>query len=73
MNYFEEPTQSWRYTNNPEDPCAYCISWEANLSDRYEEYRPYYPDGSPVTLIYTGVHDACDTYITGAFDTRKVV
>lgn len=43
---------SWKYTDDPNDPCIYCIQWT-------ERGRPYRPDGSTVPRVCRTPHERC--------------
>jgi hypothetical protein len=60
------------WTDNPDDPCAYCVVWiESDDPDDVWQDKavPVLPDG-PVERVYRNTHDACDAavaaYVTEA-------
>lgn len=68
-------TQPFIETDDPNDPCAYCVQWdepEFMDSGNFEQARPVNPDGSTVERIYRFTHDACEqavmAYIADSHD-----
>jgi hypothetical protein len=56
------PYESWRYTDNPNDPCAYCCQWK-NVGDEFDPvYVPIMPSG-PITRVWSGTHQKCQASI----------
>lgn len=63
------PGPTWRFTDDPGDPCALCVQWRCEVCHSHDwpgccdwntESEPYWPDGSVQTLVYQTVHEDCE-------------
>lgn len=43
---------TWVYTDNPDDPCGYCVGWSTRGN-------PIDTKGRIVPRLFSGVHDGC--------------
>jgi hypothetical protein len=61
-------SRSWRFTENPEDPCALCVIWvdpEGIGPDEYvdpDDMIPRLPSGI-AECVYRGIHDECQASV----------
>jgi hypothetical protein len=52
-------------TDDPNDPCAYCVVWEEQDDDPFgERARPVWPDGTTAERIYRFIHRSCQQSVT---------
>jgi hypothetical protein len=49
------PAQRWSFSDDPLDPCAYCVAWTDDAAP-----LPVWPDGTVPPRLYRYIHDACN-------------
>lgn len=53
----------YRMTDDPNDPCPYCVVWVEQPDDLMGEHAvPTMPDG-PVDRVYRYIHRECDEMV----------
>lgn len=54
---------TYEQTDDPNDPCAYCVHWEEPEdmnSANFEEAVPFIRPGVPATRLYRFAHISCE-------------
>lgn len=57
----EQPTFEW--TNDPADPCAYCVYWDEPEDPYSADAVPYIAPNVPATRMYRMTHDDCEAAV----------
>jgi hypothetical protein len=57
-------TVSWERTDNPNDPCGYCVGWRDDPDDDFGQNPvPIRPDGTPIRRLYRQPHPKCQAMV----------
>lgn len=61
---------AWVWTDDPDDPCPYCVQWRPEGSEDYNDPRrqfdphePYWPDGSVAPKVCRSTCKPCEDSI----------
>ena len=64
---------AWSYTDDPSDPCSYCLNWVDDPEDEFRQKAiPMAAPGVVATRIYRGTHAECEQMVEDYLaDVRK--
>lgn len=74
---------SWTFTDDPADPCPYCVSWVDPLNptddpdgdhcdlDDFIPYAPVHGELISIDRVYRNAHTTCQAQVDAYFEQRE--